>query len=128
MNDPGDALLVELGACALAFGDGELPFDRETAALVPATLGLVARARPGRSDRGARTGRGRATRRLARRGSTATSTTSTSPHSRCATPCTRLGLPEERLRFELFDGGHRGLSHRYPLSLAYVIDSLSITF
>ena len=40
----------------------------------------------------------------------------------------RAGLPEERLHFELFPGGHRGISHRYPLSLAYLVGSLSITF
>jgi hypothetical protein len=37
------------------------------------------------------------------------------------------GLPEERLRFELFDGGHGGMSDRYPLSLAYLVGALSIT-
>ena len=38
------------------------------------------------------------------------------------------GLPEERLHFELFVGGHRGLSGRYPLSLAYLVERLSMTF
>ena len=35
------------------------------------------------------------------------------------------GLPEERLHFELFDGGHRGVSGRYPLSLAWLVERLS---
>ena len=33
LDDPGSVLLAELGACALAFGDGELPFDTDTALL-----------------------------------------------------------------------------------------------
>jgi hypothetical protein len=37
------------------------------------------------------------------------------------------GLPDDRLHFELFPGGHRGLSWRYPLSLSFLIGSLSIT-
>src|SRR5690242_10863418 len=37
------------------------------------------------------------------------------------------GLPEERLHFELFDGTHRGLTWRYPLSLAFLIEGLSST-
>ena len=59
---------------------------------------------------------------------TATSTTSTSARSRCDARSERAGLPEERLHFELFPGGHRGVSHRYPLSLAYLVGALSITF
>jgi hypothetical protein len=38
------------------------------------------------------------------------------------------GLGGERLHFELFDGGHRGISDRYPLSLAFLVESLSMTF
>ena len=34
------------------------------------------------------------------------------------------GLPPDRLRFELFDGGHRGVSWRYPLSLAWLAERL----
>lgn len=32
-----------------------------------------------------------------------------------------------RVRWERFPGGHRGLSWRYPLSLAWLVESLSIT-
>src|SRR5439155_930884 len=35
----GDALLVELGSAALAFGDGTLPIELETATLVPEAWG-----------------------------------------------------------------------------------------
>jgi hypothetical protein len=38
------------------------------------------------------------------------------------------GLRDERLHFELFDGGHRGLGERYPSSFDYLVRSLSITF
>ncbi len=30
------------------------------------------------------------------------------------------GLPEERLHFELFEGGHGGIDHRYPLALDWL--------
>jgi hypothetical protein len=34
------------------------------------------------------------------------------------------GLPEDRLNFELVEGGHRGMSHRYPLSLTWLAQRL----
>jgi S-formylglutathione hydrolase FrmB len=37
------------------------------------------------------------------------------------------GTPDDRVRFELFDGTHRGLTWRYPLSLAFLVEALSIT-
>lgn len=37
------------------------------------------------------------------------------------------GLPDDRMRFELFPGGHRGLGWRYPLSLDWLLGRLSIT-
>jgi S-formylglutathione hydrolase FrmB len=36
------------------------------------------------------------------------------------------GTPAERVHFELFPGTHRGLTWRYPLSLAWLVDRLSI--
>jgi hypothetical protein len=36
------------------------------------------------------------------------------------------GLPGERLHFELVDGGHGGMSHRYPLSLAWLVERLQV--
>jgi S-formylglutathione hydrolase FrmB len=35
------------------------------------------------------------------------------------------GLPDERVRFELFDAGHGGIDHRYPLSLAWLAERLA---
>jgi hypothetical protein len=37
------------------------------------------------------------------------------------------GTPAERVHFELFPGTHRGLTWRYPLSLAWLVERLSIT-
>ena len=37
------------------------------------------------------------------------------------------GVPDERVHFELFDGTHRSLTWRYPLSLAFLVDALSST-
>jgi S-formylglutathione hydrolase FrmB len=37
------------------------------------------------------------------------------------------GIPENRVHFELFAGKHSGLTWRYPLSLAFLVDRLSST-
>jgi enterochelin esterase-like enzyme len=37
------------------------------------------------------------------------------------------GTPAENVHFELFSGGHRGLTWRYPLSLAFLVERLSST-
>jgi hypothetical protein len=37
------------------------------------------------------------------------------------------GTPAERVHFELFPGTHRGLTPRYPLSLAFLVEGLSST-
>jgi hypothetical protein len=37
------------------------------------------------------------------------------------------GTPPERIHFELFAGTHRGLTWRYPLSLAFLVGRLSMT-
>jgi hypothetical protein len=127
LGEPGNALLTELGACALAFGDGELPIDLETATIdterwerwldhdsvrvvdehPAAVAGL----------RGAWVDAGDSDEYNLDRGALA-----------LRRAILRAGLPEERLHFELFPGGHRGVSHRYPVSLAYLVGSLSITF
>jgi hypothetical protein len=36
------------------------------------------------------------------------------------------GTPPDRVHFELFEGTHRGLTWRYPLSLRWLVDGLSI--
>jgi hypothetical protein len=30
------------------------------------------------------------------------------------------GVPDDRVHFELFDGGHGGIEHRYPLSISWL--------
>ena len=77
---------------------------------------------------------GRSTRRrcatCTRSGSTrgaTTSTTSTSARSRSTARWWRPGSPPERVHFELFAGTHRGLTWRYPLSLAFLVGGLSST-
>jgi hypothetical protein len=37
----------------------------------------------------------------------------------------RAGLPADRIRFELFDAGHGGIDHRYPLALAWLAERLA---
>jgi S-formylglutathione hydrolase FrmB len=36
------------------------------------------------------------------------------------------GVPDDRVRFELFEGTHRGLNHRLPLGLAFLAERLSV--
>ncbi|MEE6261581.1 alpha/beta hydrolase [Plantactinospora sonchi] len=37
----------------------------------------------------------------------------------------RVGVPDERIHLELFDGGHGGIDHRYPLALAWLAQRLA---
>jgi Putative esterase len=37
----------------------------------------------------------------------------------------RIGVPDERVRFELFDAGHLGIDYRYPLALAWLAHRLA---
>lgn len=37
----------------------------------------------------------------------------------------KAGLPEDRVHFELFDGGHFGTDRRYPLALAWLVERLA---
>jgi S-formylglutathione hydrolase FrmB len=37
----------------------------------------------------------------------------------------RVGVPAERIHFELFDAGHGGIDYRYPLSLAWLANRLA---
>jgi dienelactone hydrolase len=37
----------------------------------------------------------------------------------------KAGVPDERVRFELFDAGHAAIDHRYPLSLAWLAERLA---
>jgi hypothetical protein len=36
-----------------------------------------------------------------------------------------IGVPDDVVRFELFDGRHGGIAWRYPLSLAWLVERLS---
>ena len=36
----------------------------------------------------------------------------------------RLGVPKDRVRFELFDAGHGAIDYRYPMSLAWLAHRL----
>jgi hypothetical protein len=36
------------------------------------------------------------------------------------------GLREDRLHFELIERGHSGMSYRYPLSLAWLVERLEV--
>jgi hypothetical protein len=127
LDQPGNALLTELGACALAFGDGELPFDPDTATVDPErwerwldhdSVRLIDEHRSAVAGLlGAWVDAGDSDEYNLDRGALA-----------LRRAIQHAGLSEERLQFELFPGGHRGISHRYPLSLAYLVGSLSITF
>jgi S-formylglutathione hydrolase FrmB len=127
LHSRGDALLVELGSAALAYGDGTLPFDLETAELDPEAwsrwllhdpVRLVA-AQPAAAAglHGVWLDAGRSDEYFLDLGALA-----------LRRALLGAGVPQERLRFELFDGGHRGVSGRYPLSLAFLVESLSMTF
>ena len=126
LHSAGDALLVELGSAALAFGDGTLPCDPETASSIrtPGRSGsthdpvrLVA-ASPERVTElnGVWLDAGRSDEYFLDLGAVA-----------LHRALLDAGLPEERLHFELVDGGHRGMSQRYPLSLAFLVERLSIS-
>jgi S-formylglutathione hydrolase FrmB len=117
-----DALLVELTACARAFGDGTLPFDPETgviderfaAWLEHDPVRLVDRHRDAvASLRGAWVEAGRSDEYFLDLGALA-----------LRRSLLEAGLHEERLQFELVDGGHGGQTHRYPLSLGWLVEVL----
>jgi len=126
LDSHGTVLVVEVGALAAAFSDGELPFRADTAALVPEVWGkwlahdpvrLVAgRVEAVRGLRGVWLDAGRRDEYFLDLGAVA-----------LRDALVEAGLPEEALRFELFDGGHRGVSGRYPASLAWLVERLSIS-
>jgi S-formylglutathione hydrolase FrmB len=123
--DSGEtALLVELWAAALAYSDGDLPWDAETGAVVPEVferwlardpVRLVgAHAEALRGLRGLWLDAGNRDDYFLDLGAIA-----------LRDAALAAGLAEERLRFELFEGGHGGSSWRYPLSLAWLVERLS---
>ena len=115
-----DAVLVELQSAALAFGG--VPFDTETAEIeedvftrwlehdpvrVVASSDAVGGLRGVWLDAGDRDTYSLDLAAIALRRAFAAA-----------------GLPDERMRFELFPGGHRGLGWRYPLSLDWLLARL----
>jgi S-formylglutathione hydrolase FrmB len=120
----GDALLVELTAAAHAFGDGTLPFNGEGRMLPAFERWLehdpVRLARDHdeavRSWRGVWLDAGRRDEYFLDLGASA-----------LRDAVLAAGLPADRLHFELIEGGHGGMSHRYPLSLAWLVDRLQVT-
>jgi S-formylglutathione hydrolase FrmB len=122
LESHGDALLVELTAAARAFGDGSLPFDAEGRVL-PVFERWLERDpvrlasdfdEAVRSWRGVWLDAGRRDEYFLDLGATA-----------LRDALLAAGLPGDRLHFELVEGGHGGMSHRYPLSLAWLIERLS---
>lgn len=123
LRSRADALLVELTAAARAFGDGTLPFD-ELGRVDGAAFGSwlehdPVRLVPRRSDavralRGVWLDVGDRDEYFLDLGALA-----------LREALLAAGLPQERLHFELVEGGHGGMSHRYPLSLAWLVDRLA---
>jgi hypothetical protein len=37
----------------------------------------------------------------------------------------RAGLPEDRVRLELFEAGHMGIDYRYPLALSWLAERIA---
>jgi S-formylglutathione hydrolase FrmB len=126
LDSHADAVLVEVGALAYAFSNGALPFRSDIAALVPEVweqwlahdpLRLAAASPDAvRGVRGVWLDAGRRDEYFLDLGVVALRDT-----------LLAVGLPEDALRFELFEGGHRGLSGRYPASLDWLTGRLSIT-
>jgi S-formylglutathione hydrolase FrmB len=118
-----DAVLVELTAAANAFGDGTLPFDalgrvdadafarwleHDPVRLVPRYAGAAS------GLRGVWLDAGRSDEYFLDLGAEA-----------LRDGLLAAGLPDERLHFELVEGGHGGMSDRYPLSLAWLVERLA---
>jgi S-formylglutathione hydrolase FrmB len=122
LQSHGDALLVELSAAARAFGDGTLPFDADGRMLPSFEVWLehdpVRLAadfdEAVRSWRGVWLDAGRRDEYFLDLGAAA-----------LRDALLAAGLRPDRLHFELVDGGHGGMSHRYPLSLAWLVARLS---
>ena len=112
-----DALLVEVGALAYAFSNGALPFRLDTAALVPEVWERWLAHDPLRMTEAA----------SALRGIWLDAGRRDEYYLDLGAVALRDALPAESLHFELFDGGHRGVSSRYPASLEWLVGRLSMT-
>ncbi len=128
LSQPGDELLVNTYAMAAAYSGNELPFDLETAERLPEVWErwlawdpvLRARQPEGREVlrnlRAVWIDSGRGDEYHLDLGATAF-------HREIVA----AGTPPENVHFELFEGTHRGLTWRYPLSLAFLVERLSIS-
>jgi S-formylglutathione hydrolase FrmB len=119
-----DALLVELLASALAYAGGELPFDLETGELRPDAFAHWLEHDPLRLVRPDKV------RQL--HGVWLDSGDSDGYFLDLAALALRRalvasGLADDAHRFELFPGGHSGMSWRYPLALDWLVGRLSMT-
>jgi S-formylglutathione hydrolase FrmB len=119
-----DAVLTEVWSSALAFAEGEVPFDLETGELRRNAWEGWLRSDPVRlvaeNQDAAR----------ALHGLWLDAGDRDSYFLDLAAIALRrafsgAGLAEERIRFELFPGSHRGLGPRYPLSLAWLVERLA---
>ena len=127
LTSHSDELLVNTYAMAAAYSDNELPFDIETGELDADVWErwlewdpvLRARQPEGRDVlrdmRAIWIDSGRADEYLLDLGATAF-------HREVVAS----GTPAENVHFELFEGTHRGLTWRYPLSLTFLVGRLSI--
>lgn len=128
LSKPTDEVLVNTYAMAAAYSANELPFEIETGERIPdvwerwLAFDPVLMAREERHRETLRNLRavwidsGRADEYFLELGAIAF-------HREVMA----AGLPEERVHFELFAGTHRNLTWRYPLSLAFLVEGLSIT-
>jgi hypothetical protein len=133
LSVPSDEVLVNTYAMAAAYsarpdGSVELPFDIETGELIPEVWARWLRFDPvrlAREDSHRETLRnlravwidaGRADEYHLELGAIAF-------HREVVA----AGVPEDRVHFELFEGKHGGLTWRYPLSLAFLVERLSST-
>lgn len=128
LSSPHDELLVNTYAMAAAYSNNALPFDVETGERIEEVWQQWLRWDPvllARDDAHRETLRnmraiwidsGRSDEYLLDLGATAF-------HREVVA----AGTPGENVHFELFEGTHRGLTWRYPLSLAFLVGRLSIT-
>jgi S-formylglutathione hydrolase FrmB len=130
---PSDEVLVNTYAMAAAYsprpdGSVELPFDPETAEVIPEVWDRWLGFDP------VQLARQEAHRETLRnlRGIWIDAGRSDEYHLDLAATAfhrevVAAGVPEGRVHFELFDGKHGGLTWRYPLSLAFLVERLSST-
>ena len=125
---PADGSLINLGcmaACWSADPDGtaRLPFDTETGELIPEIWDRWLAADPVRMARS----RGDALRSLraiwldAGRGDEHSLDLATTAFHR---EVVAAGVPEDRIHYELFDGGHGNVAWRYPLAVGWLAERL----